>query len=130
MYLYVVTKIFTWFIGWNGMRLRMNEERMVEGALQLALYAFILFLYWLIQMIALIILLTFIANANPQSPNSNGPTDLAMIELNNFVRCGYGYRQGALSNCRSRHSNAPTDDHCTGPGINNDPSGRFSRYYI
>ena len=40
MYLYVVTKIFTWFIGWNGMRLRMNEERMVEGALQLALYAF------------------------------------------------------------------------------------------
>ena len=89
MYLYVVTKIFTWFIGWNGMRLRMNEERMVEGAIQLALYAFILFLYWLIQMIALIILLTFIANANPQSPNSNGPTDLAMIELNNFVRCKF-----------------------------------------
>ena len=89
MYLYVVTKIFTWFIGWNGMRLRMNEERMVEGAIQLALYAFILFLYWLSQMIALIILLTFIANANPQSPNSNGPTDLAMIELNNFVRCKF-----------------------------------------
>lgn len=84
-----VTKIFTAFIGWNGMRLRMNEERIVEGAIQLALYACILFLYWLIQMISLIILLAFIVNANSISPKSNGPSDLATIELNNFVRCKF-----------------------------------------
>ena len=61
--------------------LRMNEERMVEGARQLALYAFTYFEYELIQMIALIILLTFIASANPQSPNSK---TTEMID-NNFV---------------------------------------------
>eukprot|EP00943_MAST-04B_sp_MAST-4B-sp1_P008573 g8573.t1 len=40
-------------------------------------------------MISLIILLAFIMNANSTSPNSNGPSDLATTELNNFVRCKF-----------------------------------------
>ena len=83
----LVTKIFTAFIGWNGMRLRMKEDRVVEGAFQLALYAFILFLYWLIQIISLVILLTFIRNANPRFRAPTGPSGLALTELDNFVRC-------------------------------------------
>ena len=85
----LVTKIFTAFIGWNGMRLRMKEDRVVEGAFQLALYAFILFLYWLIQIISLIILLTFIRNANPRYRAPTGPSGLALSELDNFVRCKF-----------------------------------------
>ena len=67
----------------------MKENRVVEGAFQLALYAFILFLYWLIQIISLVILLTFIRNANPRFRAPTGPSGLALTELDNFVRCKF-----------------------------------------
>ena len=67
----------------------MKEDRVVEGAFQLALYALILFLYWLIQNYITCYIVNFYKKCKSTVSCTHRTFRIELTELDNFVRCKF-----------------------------------------
>ena len=84
---FATSKIFVTFFGWYGLKLRLSEERRVEGFIQLLWYSLFMFTIVIAQICVVLAILMFLGN--PIGFDGLGPKDVANQEFLNFVRCKY-----------------------------------------
>jgi hypothetical protein len=82
------SKLFVAGIGWYGLKLRLDEERMFEGFVQLSVYSVVMIVIVLAQLAIILSILIFLGDPVP-IVEGTGPTDIALAEFNNFAKCKY-----------------------------------------